>query len=133
MKVNILLVKSESCPHCVSFKPIYEKAKELFEEKEYKINFHIYDTQSGLVEHENNDKDFLKSVLDLIENIQGVPTVLGSINNDKRSIKEINRTPQETEDLEELGNNFLKDISNYYKNHLSETKDLHLQVAGNNL
>ena len=58
---------------------------------------------------------------------------MGSINNDKRSIKEINRTPQETEDLEELGNNFLKDISNYYKNHLSETKDLHLQVAGNNL
>ena len=134
-EIKVVLVKASWCSHCITFEPLYEKAKEEYKKKESLkdniINFFKYDEQK---EKEKFIEDYSEKIF---SSIKGYPTVLLIISDNekykddesKHKIYEINTTKKTDEKTEnEAINEFLNNIEAKLKTILSKNKNTYINT-----
>lgn len=79
-KISVILTRSESCPHCINFMPIFKLAKNIcknFDElKNYEVKFEDYNLEDNAVRN-----TFMITHLNLIDKVKGYPTVFINFKN----------------------------------------------------
>lgn len=139
-KISIILTRANWCPHCQHFEPIFENAKNTYKKHNYlkdlEIKFEDYDLAD-----DNVKNTFMINHNDIIDKIQGYPTVFINLKNktskqnDYLTIEHtvIDNNIDKSKQIEEASKNFLNNITNTLKSVDSENKVLFIQKGGHNL
>lgn len=117
--IQLILLKSQNCGHCISFTPIFEKA---MEKKICKFN--IFDTADN-----NTDIILKEDYPDIINKFDGaVPTIYLMVGG---KIQEIKSTKiKEGEKIDNAVNEFIKNVKNGIKTLKSPTHTTYVQTGG---
>lgn len=142
MSIEVILAMANYCGHCHAFLPIFEKAEKMAKKheilKDYDVNFEIYDFDSNNEKAKKHEIDFNNEHPEIINNVDGFPTVFVKING-KKGDGNVYATVQHTIDktgVDDASNDFLDGIANEIKNIDSNGKEKYVnvntQVGGNN-
>lgn len=136
MKKNVILLKSDGCPFCYKFEPVYERTSEKIKDR---YVFHEYDV------HNPKDIKLLKNNYSIdVKKIEGVPTVFAidekknnyRINtvftDDFKKADDSENSVNERELLKKATKKFIKNIDNGFdnlKNKINKTYET--KIGGN--
>ena len=117
--IQLILLKSENCGHCVSFTPIFQKAMEK------KIcEFKILDTAD-----ENTNIILKKDYPDIVNKFDGaVPTIYLMVGGKVQEIK--STKVKEDEELDNAVSEFIKNVKNGIKTLKSSNHTTYVQAGG---
>ena len=106
MSLKVILVKRDGCPHCESFKPVYNdfinNLDNLKDKIKYNLSAHIFDTE----------KDKSQIINHQLLNIKGVPSIYLTYFNKNGQQKIINEITDRGSNLSEFTNNLIKTFQN---------------------
>jgi thiol-disulfide isomerase/thioredoxin len=83
-QIDVILAHAHFCPHCTHFLPIFDKAEKEAKKheflKDYDVTFEKYDFDPNNADAEKHEIDFNNEHPEIINNVDGFPTVFVKIN-----------------------------------------------------
>ena len=119
--IDLILLKSNNCVHCVSFTPIFEEAM-----KQNIYNYHIFDTTN-----EKHNKLFKEKFPNISEKFdQAVPTIYVNIGGKFQEIKSSKVKNDTKKELKNAVDEFTNNVENGIKTLKSPNHTLYIQAGG---
>lgn len=138
--ISIILARSSTCPHCIDFEPIYEKAKNIYKLNKFLSKHNIKFEDYNLADN-NVRNTFYINHNDVKDKIQWYPTIFvnirdtqdkNKITNDYLTIEHtvVNTKLDNSKQIEEAAQRFLENIINVLKTSESDNKVSFIQTGG---
>jgi thiol-disulfide isomerase/thioredoxin len=122
-KIKVILAKASWCPHCTHFMPIYEKAKEDYEDE---YEFSCYDFADDAPNP--NRSNFENDHGELVDLVDGYPTIF--LKKDNKTYTKIDPTIIRDNDKNKAVKEFKNNIENGKKTLESDRKEEHITLEG---